>query len=83
MKNLFPTLAAFVIVLSAASCQGNGGEESWRSYLSESDRLAAGQDWEQATEYALLLLGDQKGMALLKTEIFQNAIDQAMGGLTK
>ena len=32
---------------------------------------------------ALLLLGDQKGMAFLKTEIFQNAIDQAMGGLTK
>ena len=32
---------------------------------------------------ALLLLGDQKGMALLKTEIFQNAIDQAMEGLTK
>ena len=56
MKNLFPTLAAFVIVLSAASCQGNGGEESWRSYLSESDRLAAGQDWEQATEYALKAL---------------------------
>ena len=32
---------------------------------------------------ALMLLGDQKGMALLKTEIFQAAIDQAMGGLTK
>lgn len=32
---------------------------------------------------ALLLLGDQKGMALLKTEIFQNAIDQTMEGLTK
>ena len=32
---------------------------------------------------ALLLLGDQKGMALLKTEIFQNAVDQVMGGLTK
>ena len=32
---------------------------------------------------ALLLLGDQKGMVLLKTEIFQTAIDQAMGGLTK
>jgi len=32
---------------------------------------------------ALLMLGDQKGMALLKTEIFQNAIDQAMEGLTK
>ena len=32
---------------------------------------------------ALLLLGDQKGMALLKTEIFQNFLDQAMEGLTK
>ena len=32
---------------------------------------------------ALMLLGDQKGMALLKTEIFQGVIDQAMGGLTK
>ena len=32
---------------------------------------------------ALLMLGDQKGMALLKTEVFQVAIDQAMEGLTK
>jgi AbrB family looped-hinge helix DNA binding protein len=32
---------------------------------------------------ALILLGDQKGMAMLKTEIFQNVIDQAMEGLTK
>jgi AbrB family looped-hinge helix DNA binding protein len=31
----------------------------------------------------LMLLGDQKGMALLKTDIFQAIIDQAMGGLTK
>ena len=31
----------------------------------------------------LMLLGDQNGMALLKTEIFQSIIDQAMGGLTK
>ena len=31
----------------------------------------------------LMLLGDQKGMALLKTEIFQAIIDQAMGDLTK
>ena len=30
---------------------------------------------------ALLLLGDQKGMALLKTEIFQTAIEQVMEGL--
>ena len=32
---------------------------------------------------ALIMLGDERGLALLKTEIFQNAIDQAMGGLTK
>jgi len=31
----------------------------------------------------LMMLGDQKGIALLKTEIFQAIIDQAMGGLTK
>lgn len=31
----------------------------------------------------LMLLGDHKGMALLKTDIFQAIIDQAMGGLTK
>ncbi len=31
----------------------------------------------------LMLLGDQNGMALLRTEIFQGIIDQAMGGLTK
>ncbi|MBR5255807.1 MAG: AbrB/MazE/SpoVT family DNA-binding domain-containing protein [Bacteroidales bacterium] len=32
---------------------------------------------------ALILLGDEKGMAMLKTQIFQNVIDQAMGDLTK
>ena len=32
---------------------------------------------------ALLVLGDQKGMAILKTEIFQSVIDQAMEGLSK
>ena len=32
---------------------------------------------------ALLVLGDQRGMALLKTEVFQAAIDQAMEGLPK
>ena len=31
----------------------------------------------------LMMLGDQNGIALLKTEIFQNIIDQAMEGLTK
>ena len=32
---------------------------------------------------ALLLLGDRKGMALVKTEIFQNAIDRVMEDLPK
>ena len=32
---------------------------------------------------ALLVLGDQRGVAMLKTEIFQNALDQAMEGLSK
>ena len=32
---------------------------------------------------ALLVLGDQKGMAMLMTEVFQAAIDQAMEGLQK
>ena len=32
---------------------------------------------------ALIVLGDERGIALLKTEIFQSAIDQAMGDLTK
>ena len=32
---------------------------------------------------ALIMLGDERGIALLKTEIFQSAIDQAMEGLTR
>ena len=32
---------------------------------------------------SLIVLGDQKGMALLKTEVFQSVIDQAMEGLPK
>ena len=32
---------------------------------------------------ALLVLGDQKGMALLKTEIFHQVLDQAMEGLPR
>ena len=32
---------------------------------------------------SLMMLGDQRGIALLKTEVFQGIIDQAMGGLTK
>ena len=32
---------------------------------------------------SLMLLGDQKGIAVLKTEVLQGIIDQAMGGLTQ
>ena len=32
---------------------------------------------------SLMVLGDEKGIAMLKTEVFQNIINQAMGGLTK
>ncbi len=32
---------------------------------------------------ALLLLGDKNGMALVKTQIFQSAVDDIMEGLTK
>ena len=32
---------------------------------------------------SLMVLGDQKGIALLKTEVFQGIINQAMEGLTK
>ena len=32
---------------------------------------------------ALIMLGDERGIALLKTEIFQGVIDQAMEGLTQ
>ena len=31
----------------------------------------------------LMVLGDDKGIALLKTEVFQSIINQAMGGLTQ
>lgn len=32
---------------------------------------------------SLMVLGDQKGIAMLKTEVFQSIINQAMGGLTQ
>jgi len=32
---------------------------------------------------SLMMLGDQRGIALLKTEIFQAVINQAMEGLTQ
>ena len=32
---------------------------------------------------SLMVLGDQKGIAMLKTEVFQDIVNQAMGGLTK
>ena len=32
---------------------------------------------------SLMLIGDQNGMALIKTEIFQNIVSQVMEGLAK
>ena len=32
---------------------------------------------------SLMVLGDQKGIAMLKTEVFQSIMNQAMGGLTQ
>lgn len=32
---------------------------------------------------SMMVLGDDKGIAMLKTEVFQAIINQAMGGLTK
>lgn len=32
---------------------------------------------------SLMMLGDEKGIAMLKTEVFQGIIDQAMGGLVR
>ncbi len=32
---------------------------------------------------SLMLLGDQNGMALIKTEVFQTLVEQVMEGLTK
>ncbi len=32
---------------------------------------------------SLMVLGDQRGIAMLKTEVFQDIINQAMGGATK
>lgn len=32
---------------------------------------------------SLMVLGDQRGIAMLKTEVFQSIINQAMGGLSK
>ena len=32
---------------------------------------------------ALLLLGDENGMAMVKTQIFDSLVGQVMGGLTK
>ena len=32
---------------------------------------------------SLMVLGDDKGIAMLKTEVFQSILNQAMGGLTE
>ena len=41
----------------------------------------ARQHYEIKPGDSLMILGDQKGIALLKTDIFQGLIDQALEGL--
>ena len=48
-------LAAGVLA-AITSCRVGGEEDSWRELLAESDRLAAQQEWEPATEYAIKAL---------------------------
>ena len=43
----------------------------------------AREQYEIKAGDSLMVLGDQRGIAMLKTEVFQNIINQAMGGLTK
>ena len=44
------------VLTAITSCRNGGEEESWRGLLAESDRLAARQEWESATEYAIKAL---------------------------
>ena len=43
----------------------------------------AREQYEIKAGDSLMVLGDQRGIALLKPEVFQSIINQAMGGLTK
>ena len=52
-KILFIAAGALAIL---SSCRNGGEEDSWRGFLAESDRLAARQEWESATEYAIKAL---------------------------
>ena len=43
----------------------------------------AREQYEIKAGDSLIVLGDQKGIAMLKTEVFQDVINQAMEGLAK
>ena len=50
-------LATGALLIIASSCStGAREEDGWRELLAESDRLASGQQWEPATEYAIKAL---------------------------
>ena len=55
--------------------------------MSEKGQIVIPRDarklYDLKTGDALLLLGDKNGMALVKTEIFQDMIGQVVEGLTK
>ena len=76
MKRILYTILA---VLTAAVClRPLNAENGWSLKTLDGETVTA-----DAEGMTLLVLGDQKGMVLLKTEIFQNVIDQAMEGLSK
>ena len=52
-----PLILSVWVFVALVSCRGVADKAgSWRELLSESDRLATMQEWEQATEYALKAL---------------------------
>ena len=54
-----PLILSVWVFVALVSCRGVADKAgSWRTLLSESDRLATMQEWEQATEYALKALSD-------------------------
>ena len=63
------------------------GMYAWTATVGEKGQIVIPKDARKIYDIkpgdALMMLGDQKGIALLKTDVFQAIIDQAMEGLTQ
>ena len=63
------------------------GKYAWTATVGEKGQIVIPRDARKLYDInpgdALIVLGDERGMALLKTEIFQSAIDKAMEGFSK